>query len=33
MYYFNSSGEEVVWVCEKKDLDWVKIGVLGGGAW
>ena len=20
MYYFNSSGEEVVWVCEKKDL-------------
>src|SRR5450432_452905 len=33
MYYNNNGGEEDVWVCKKSSLQWIKLGVLGGGAW
>jgi hypothetical protein len=33
VYYFNSSGEEAVWVCRKNNSTWDKIGIIGGGAW
>ena len=32
-YYVNSGGEVAIWVYQKENDHWKRIGALGGGAW